>query len=155
MNADEGPRPRYAPALYSVVVSPNRTIDEAKTLQSRADVWPSTAANTGMLDECGKGARFHSTGSWLPNNIYILKQRLWHQDQYAEVYFFAHEPWTDEEIKGDNFLKSISNIDPTAYVEMNLHNQESFLLPFIGTNASFSLKMHRVKSYADVTICLN
>lgn len=162
-----GPPPGYAPALYSVVVSPNRTIDEAKALQSQAVglgyslayIWtfglplrPTPECSTRLVKEhvfttleVGSKAIY----------IYILKQRMWHQDQYAEVYFFAHEPWTDEEIKGDDFLKRISNIDPTAYFKVNLHNEESFSLPFIGTNASFSLKMHQVKSYADVTICLN
>jgi hypothetical protein len=162
-----GPPPGYVPALYSVVVSPNRTIDEAKALQSQAVglgysstyIWtfglplrPSPECSTTPVKEHIFTAL--EVGSQTVY-IYILKQRLWHQDQYAEVYFFTHKPWTGEEIKGDDLRKRITDMDPTAYVKMNLRNEESISLPFVGANVSFSLKMHQVKSYADVKICLN
>jgi hypothetical protein len=86
---------------------------------------------------------------------YILKQRLWHADNFADVYFFAKKPWTDDAIEARQFTQRIQALAPGDYIKlMNPHNGESKSFHLGNIDASVNLEMHPIHSFANVTICL-
>jgi len=87
--------------------------------------------------------------------VYILNQRFWHRDKYAETYFFPKKPWTDNAITAEQFPRRIKALAQGNFLGMKVHNNESVSLPFTKIQASYSSEMHQVQYYAVVKICIN
>jgi hypothetical protein len=149
------------------VLSPNLTIDEAKVLQgsaAAAGYYSSYIWTFGIpmqpTPECSTTKVYEHIVTSLDVRseaiyIYILKQQLWrNKDQYAEVYFFPKKPWADD-VKPEQFRQRMKALAPADYLEMNVHNGESISLPLSKMDASFTLEIHAVLKYANVTVCFN